>query len=68
MEEYSIAAQVWKLSSCDMCELARNSVTMSGFPHSVCRNFPISILIQFLTRKKITTPKSVQISLSKRHQ
>ncbi|CAG5106165.1 Similar to AMPD2: AMP deaminase 2 (Homo sapiens) [Cotesia congregata] len=33
MEEYSIAAQVWKLSSCDMCELARNSVIMSGFPH-----------------------------------
>uniref|UniRef100_A0A8C4QR23 AMP deaminase n=1 Tax=Eptatretus burgeri TaxID=7764 RepID=A0A8C4QR23_EPTBU len=32
MEEYSIAAQVWKLSSCDMCELARNSVLMSGFP------------------------------------
>lgn len=35
MEEYSIAAQVWKLSSCDMSELARNSVTMSGFPHQV---------------------------------
>ncbi|KPU74815.1 uncharacterized protein Dana_GF19072, isoform B [Drosophila ananassae] len=35
MEEYSIAAQVWKLSSCDMCELARNSVIMSGFPHSI---------------------------------
>ncbi|XP_017851791.1 AMP deaminase 2 isoform X3 [Drosophila busckii] len=35
MEEYSIAAQVWKLSSCDMCELARNSVTMSGFPHHI---------------------------------
>ncbi|XP_073471990.1 AMP deaminase 2 isoform X2 [Aquarana catesbeiana] len=33
MEEYSIATQVWKLSSCDMCELARNSVLMSGFPH-----------------------------------
>ncbi|XP_065211003.1 AMP deaminase 2 isoform X2 [Planococcus citri] len=33
MEEYSIAAQVWKLSSCDMCELARHSVMMSGFPH-----------------------------------
>ena len=31
MEEYSIAAQVWKLSSCDMCELARNSVEQSGF-------------------------------------
>ncbi|GCB71197.1 hypothetical protein scyTo_0008783 [Scyliorhinus torazame] len=35
MEEYSIAAQVWKLSSCDMCELARNSVLMSGFSHEV---------------------------------
>ena len=31
MEEYSIAAQVWKLSACDMCELARNSVEHSGF-------------------------------------
>ncbi|KAL1130523.1 hypothetical protein AAG570_011769 [Ranatra chinensis] len=35
MEEYSIAAQVWKLSPCDMCELARNSVLMSGFPHEM---------------------------------
>ncbi|TRZ00470.1 hypothetical protein DNTS_004549, partial [Danionella cerebrum] len=35
MEEYSIAAQVWKLSSCDMCELARNSVLMSGFSQQV---------------------------------
>jgi AMP deaminase len=35
MEEYSIAAQVWKLSGADMCELARNSVIMSGFPHEV---------------------------------
>jgi len=35
MEEYSIAAQVWKLSSVDMCELARNSVVMSGFSHKV---------------------------------
>ena len=35
MEEYSIAAQVWKLSSCDMCELAKNSVIMSGFEDRV---------------------------------
>ncbi|KAK6635399.1 AMP deaminase 2 [Polyplax serrata] len=35
MEEYSIAAQVWKLSACDMSELARNSVLMSGFPHKM---------------------------------
>ncbi|CAH1263081.1 AMPD2 [Branchiostoma lanceolatum] len=33
MEEYSIAAQVWKFSTCDMCELARSSVLMSGFDH-----------------------------------
>ena len=49
MEEYSIAAQIWKLSryksisnksyniitcvfSCDLCEVARNSVLQSGFP------------------------------------
>merc|ERR1719147_198763 len=32
MEEYSIAAQIWKLSSCDLCEIARNSVLQSGFP------------------------------------
>ena len=36
MEEYSIAAQVWKLSPCDMCKLARNSVVMSGFEDEVC--------------------------------
>ena len=35
MEEYSIAAQVWKLNPCDMCELARNSVFMSGFEDKV---------------------------------
>lgn len=34
MEEYSVAAQVFKLSPGDMCELARNSVIMSGFPDS----------------------------------
>jgi len=35
MEEYSIAAQVWKLSSCDMCELSRNSVIQGGFSNEV---------------------------------
>ncbi|CAF4357223.1 unnamed protein product [Rotaria sp. Silwood2] len=35
MEEYSIAAQIWKLSSIDMCELARNSVLMSGHSDQV---------------------------------
>jgi AMP deaminase len=34
VEEYSVAAQVWKLSSCDLCEIARNSVLNSGFSHA----------------------------------
>lgn len=47
MEEYSIATQVWKLSSCDMCELARNSVLMSGFSQQVnsCIT-PVNTLLQ----------------------
>ncbi|EFA76108.1 AMP deaminase [Heterostelium album PN500] len=35
MEEYSIATQVWHLSPCDICEIARNSVLQSGFEHNV---------------------------------
>ncbi len=47
MEEYSIAAQVWKLTAVDMCELAKNSVTMSGYTHHVSglkRNFITAVL------------------------
>ncbi|XP_033052862.1 LOW QUALITY PROTEIN: AMP deaminase 1 [Trachypithecus francoisi] len=33
MEEYAIAAQVFKLSTCDMCEVARNSVLQCGISH-----------------------------------
>lgn len=36
MEEYAIAAQVWKLSTCDLCEIARNSVLQSGLSDKVC--------------------------------
>ena len=39
IEEYSIATQVWKMSAVDMCELARNSVLMSGFPSWVKRHW-----------------------------
>ena len=28
-----MAAQVWKLTATDLCEIARNSVIHSGFPH-----------------------------------
>uniref|UniRef100_A0A8C4TNM9 AMP deaminase n=1 Tax=Falco tinnunculus TaxID=100819 RepID=A0A8C4TNM9_FALTI len=33
MEEYAIAAQVFKLNTCDMCEIARNSVLQCGLSH-----------------------------------
>lgn len=32
MEEYSIASQIWRLTSCDQCEMAKNSVLISNFP------------------------------------
>lgn len=38
MEEYAIAAQLWKLSTCDLCEIARNSVLQSGLSHQVLSN------------------------------
>ena len=41
VEEYSVAAQVWKLSSTDLCEIARNGVLHSGFPHS-CKKHWVS--------------------------
>mmetsp|Transcript_18812 Transcript_18812/g.23676 ORF Transcript_18812/g.23676 Transcript_18812/m.23676 type:complete len:213 (+) Transcript_18812:49-687(+) len=31
IEEYSVASQVWKLTSTDQCEIARNSVLQSGY-------------------------------------
>lgn len=57
MEEYSIAAQVWKLSSCDMCELARNSVLMSGFSHKVI--FKAEYTLSNFTVYNHTAPFSV---------
>lgn len=39
IEEYSVAAQIYKLSSADMCELARNSVLQSGFEAFVKRQW-----------------------------
>ncbi|KAK3337065.1 hypothetical protein B0T19DRAFT_411388 [Cercophora scortea] len=35
IEEYAVAAQIYKLSSVDMCELAKNSVKQSGYEFSV---------------------------------
>ncbi|KAJ9093345.1 AMP deaminase [Naganishia cerealis] len=39
IEEYSVAAQIYKLSSVDMCELARNSVLQSGWEDSVKKHW-----------------------------
>lgn len=36
--------QVWKLSSCDLCEIARNSVYQSGFSHALKVRGQYSIL------------------------
>jgi len=35
VEEYTIASQILNMSRADLCELARNSVLVSGFPHEV---------------------------------
>ncbi|KAK4560902.1 AMP deaminase [Recurvomyces mirabilis] len=35
IEEYAVAAQIYKLSAVDMCELAKHSVLQSGFEHTV---------------------------------
>ncbi|XP_068602060.1 AMP deaminase 3 [Brachionichthys hirsutus] len=39
MEEYAIAAQLWKLSTCDVCEIARNSVLQSGLSDQDKKHF-----------------------------
>ena len=35
IEEYSVAAQIYKFSAVDMCELAKHSVEQSGFELSL---------------------------------
>lgn len=47
IEEYSVAAQIYKLSNVDMCELAKNSVLQSGWEasikaHWVGKNFELN--------------------------
>ncbi|AGO10673.1 AaceriABR204Cp [[Ashbya] aceris (nom. inval.)] len=39
IEEYSVAAQIYKLSNVDMCELARNSVLQSGWEAQIKRHW-----------------------------
>ncbi|ODQ57975.1 hypothetical protein WICANDRAFT_16361, partial [Wickerhamomyces anomalus NRRL Y-366-8] len=39
IEEYSVAAQIYKLSNVDMCELAKNSVIQSGWEHNIKKHW-----------------------------
>ena len=39
LEEYSVATQIYKLTSTDMCELARNSVLQSGWEMEIKRHW-----------------------------
>lgn len=39
IEEYSVAAQIYKLSAVDMCELARNSVLQSGWEAKIKKHW-----------------------------
>ena len=44
-----VYVQVWKLSATDLCEIARNSVLHSGFPHQVYLALSL-VLICFIAR------------------
>ncbi|KAI9139134.1 hypothetical protein BKA69DRAFT_1110009 [Paraphysoderma sedebokerense] len=39
IEEYSVAAQIYKLSNVDMCELAKNSVVQSGWETQIKKHW-----------------------------
>ncbi|KAF2874898.1 hypothetical protein BDV95DRAFT_603683 [Massariosphaeria phaeospora] len=39
IEEYAVAAQIYKLSAVDMCELAKHSVEQSGYEHVIKQRF-----------------------------
>lgn len=46
MEEYAIAAQVFKLSTCDMCEISKNSVLQSSLSNEVTHRWrALSVMI-----------------------
>lgn len=54
MEEYAIAAQVFKLSTCDMCEIARNSVLQSALSDEVKHTHTYKSVLE---SKRITRAK-----------
>uniref|UniRef100_A0A8C2PXY5 AMP deaminase n=1 Tax=Cyprinus carpio TaxID=7962 RepID=A0A8C2PXY5_CYPCA len=69
MEEYAIAAQLWKLSTCDVCEIARNSVLQSGLSHEEKKHF---LVVNYLKdgpeRNDIRRTNVPQIRMAYRHE
>ncbi|TMS05307.1 AMP deaminase 3 [Larimichthys crocea] len=69
MEEYAIAAQLWKLSTCDLCEIARNSVVQSGLSHQEKKHFIGSNYLQDGPKgNDIQRTNVAQIRMAYRHE
>lgn len=69
MEEYAIAAQLWKLSTCDVCEIARNSVQQSGLSHQDKRRFlGVNYLKDGPEGNDIRRTNVAQIRMAYRHE
>ncbi|XP_013880830.1 AMP deaminase 3b [Austrofundulus limnaeus] len=69
MEEYAIAAQLWKLSTCDLCEIARNSVLQSGLSHEEKKLFIGSNYLQDGPKgNDIRKTNVAQIRMAYRHE
>ncbi|XP_075878528.1 AMP deaminase 3 isoform X2 [Nelusetta ayraudi] len=69
MEEYAIAAQLWKLSTCDVCEIARNSVLQSGLSHQDKQHFiGVNYLKDGPEGNDISRTNVAQIRMAYRHE
>ncbi|KAG9331802.1 hypothetical protein JZ751_016956 [Albula glossodonta] len=69
MEEYAIAAQLWKLSTCDVCEIARNSVLQSGLSHKEKEHFlGVNYLTDGPEGNDIRRTNVAQIRMAFRHE
>ncbi|XP_016886180.1 AMP deaminase 3 isoform X2 [Cynoglossus semilaevis] len=69
MEEYAIAAQLWKLSTCDVCEIARNSVLQSGLSHQEKKLFlGVNYLKDGPEGNDIRRTNVAQIRMAYRHE
>ncbi|XP_034046757.1 AMP deaminase 3 [Thalassophryne amazonica] len=69
MEEYAIAAQLWKFSTCDVCEIARNSVLQSGLSHQEKKHFlGVNYLKDGPEGNDISRTNVAQIRMAYRHE